>query len=898
MSRMHGFWHRVYVALSGERYTREIERELRFHLELERMAQGADGSVEAELAARRALGNVTYYREEVRRMTALGWFDRMGQNATFAVRGLRRSPGLAITVVATLALGLGVNAAMFSLLDRVFSEPPAGVVDPGHVYRLYVDHRGAQYSTIPIYAGYAYPQVRAILAAAPPTVQMAAYSTPDSIAAIVANERVPVQRSYVGSGYFTLLGIRAERGRLFAPEELRIETPAHVAVLSDGFWHRVFDGRSDAIGSTIRMGDKPYTIIGVAGASFTGVDLDVADVWTPANTVEASLGGFLGAKIPWYENFGMPFRLLMRAPSPAEESGALGSSTAAFRTVHIRGLMYDSLPKILDGPIVEAAGPMLATREVQVSTRAAGVSVIVLLVACANVVNLLLLRGSRRRREIAVRRALGVSRWRLYEQLAVESVILFVLGGAVAVGVAMWTGALARHLMLPRVHWGSAAVDGRTLLFIAGLSLAIGLLAGLAPALHAARPDLVESLKAGSRDSAYQRSRIRSALVVAQTALCVLLVVGAGLFVRSLSILESIDVGLDVPRLEMLSPTFAGAGSHDAVLSRALPQAAERIRRLPGVLAVGMAQAGPMSGYSFGPLSLPGRDSLPALPGQFGASYNNVSPDYFAATGIRIVAGRTFTTADRFGNGKRSGSVIVGESMAKLYWPRENPIGRCVILGGANGACSTVVGVASDAHRMSIVEHSVLQYYQPLDTNAAPRVLLVRADPSRLAVIAREANDILMHTVPGIDANHIQRMSQVLAPELRPWHLGATLFTAFGILALVIAGVGVYSIASYSVAQRTHELGVRMALGARISDIMELVIGEGLALVGAGVVVGLVAAYFMGRLVRALLFGVTPTDPSVMLVATVTLCVLAVVACAIPGIRAARVDPASALRSE
>ncbi|MEO6877956.1 MAG: FtsX-like permease family protein, partial [Gemmatimonadaceae bacterium] len=508
----------------------------------------------------------------------------------------------------------------------------------------------------------------------------------------------------------------------------------------------------------------------------------------------------------------------------------------------------------------------------------------------------LLLRASRRKREISVRRALGASQMRLYQQLAIESTLLALLGGTAALIVAFWVGNGLRRLMLPRVHWAVPAIDSHTVVFLLGLSMIIGLGAGVAPAFHAMRPNLTDSLKAGTREGAYQRSSVRAALLVLQTTLCVVLLVGAGLFLRSLDALKSIDVGYRIDDVTTIVPSFVTHGRHKAELTVGIPLAAERVAHVEGAEFVAYALNGPMLGSAGGPLNLPDRDSLPRAASGSYPSLNAVSPEYFRAVGLPIREGREFTPNDRGGPG---GVVIVSQAMARLYWPRTTALGKCLIIGKRTDACSIVVGVSADVHLMDIIEQPALQYFVPATNSGwAPGSLIIRSRPGRAAAVAHEAQRILAQTISGTDGAYTRRMSDVLEPQLRPWRLGATLFTAFGVLALAVAGIGIYSVVAYGVSQRTNEMGIRLALGARARDILDLVVGEGIRLLGIGIVLGVVVALALGRSISSLLFGITSNDASVLIGASSILTALGLLACAIPAWRATRVNPATALRAD
>jgi predicted permease len=893
MSLIDGIRHRIHVLFRREAYMREVERELRFHAELATLADSRDSDdrLAAELAGRKAVGNATYYREEVRRMTMLRWLDRARQDASYAMRGLKHAPAFTTTVVVTLALGFGVNAAMYTMLDQVYRRAPEGVVAPGEVRRLYMDvTRPKEPGGRHVFPQFEFPAFRAISGVSP--VALAAFTPSDSVALVRGETRTPVRESMVTGKYFSILGLRPQLGRFFVAEEDSIQTPTPVCVLSDALWRREFAADRGVLGKTVTVDHHPVTIIGVAPPNFTGVDLTLVDVWLPANMIES----FNGMPGPWYESFGGGMRVITRVRTSSDEVQLTTAGAVAMHGVHIRGFEYDSTSHLFLGPITEASGPMKPAQEVVVATRISWIAMIVLIIACANVTNLLLLRASRRKREISVRRALGASQMRLYQQLAIESTLLALLGGTAALVVAFWVGNGLRGLMLPRVHWAVPAIDGHTVVFLLGLSMVIGLGAGLAPAFHAMRPNLTDSLKAGTREGAYQRSSVRATLLVLQTMLCVVLLVGAGLFLRSLDALRSIDVGYRIDDVITVTPSFVTQGRHKDELTAGIPLAAERIARIDGAESVAYALSGPMQGSAGGALHLPGRDSLPRAAYLAYPSLNAVSPEYFRVVGLPIREGREFTPSDR---GGPAGVVIVSQAMARLYWPGTTALGKCLIIGERTDACSIVVGVSADVHLRQLIEQPALQYFVPATNSGwVPGSLIIRSRPGRAAAVAHEAQRILAQTVSGTDGAYARQMSDVLEPQLRPWRLGATLFTAFGVLALAVAGIGIYSVVAYGVSQRTNEMGIRVALGAQSRDILDLVVGEGVRLLGIGIVLGVVVSLALGRFIGSLLFGIMPNDASVLIGAASILIALGLLACVVPAWRATRVNPVTALRAD
>jgi predicted permease len=584
---------------------------------------------------------------------------------------------------------------------------------------------------------------------------------------------------------------------------------------------------------------------------------------------------------------------MARVPTGANEERVLTLATQAIRSVHLHGYEYDSTSLVKAGPIVRALGPGKREQELSISSRLAGVAIIVLAIACANVANLLLVRATRRRREIAVRCALGVSRFRLCEQLLTESVLLAVLGGVAAVAFAYWAATALRRLLLPNVQWADGAVDLRALAFVGTAALVVGVIAGLAPAFQATRPDLSNSLKAGARESAYQRSTLRTLLLVAQAALSVVLLVGAGLFVRSLNNVRALDLGYDVEHSVFVRPLFGASSPPKAEIAATIPSVAERLASAPGVEAIAYSAGLPMAFQSFGQLALPDRDSLPRLGDQRMPWYNSVSPGFLRATGVKLLEGREFSAADRAG---APGVLVVSQSMARAYWPGESPIGKCLIIGKRGSPCSTVVGVAADVHGMSVVEaphrQAPMQYYIPsaqANEYNAPQNIIVRIHSQNIGAFSRVAAQELKRAFPTMVRPRIVAMSQTLEREFRPWRLGAVLFTAFGALALIVAAIGVYSVVAYAVTQRMHEMGVRIALGAGLSDIVGLVTTETFKVVAVGVALGILASLALGRLVASLLYGLSPRDPMVMAAAAVVLCAIGVAASLVPAWRASRV---------
>ncbi len=500
----------------------------------------------------------------------------------------------------------------------------------------------------------------------------------------------------------------------------------------------------------------------------------------------------------------------------------------------------------------------------------------------------------RRRRETAVRLALGVSRRRLFAVRVLESALLTLLGGGAAVLLAAWGSDLVRALLLPDLAWRVSITDPTLLGFIAAASLAAGILAGLIPALQSSRPELMSALKSGGHGATSRRSRLRTGLLVAQAALSVVLLAGTGLFVRSLDAARRVDMGFDPGPMVMatLEPEGGYPGAERMV--ELYRSALDRVSRLGGVDAAAVATTIPFRNARGVDLRVPGVDSLPRTESG-GAYINAVTPGFFRAMGLEIVRGRGFAAEDDADNAQRV--AIVNRTMSDLVWPDAEALGQCLIIEGE--PCATVVGVVEDSRRFNLEEAPSMKYYVPLSQAPLPwppRGIVVRgaADPGVLvAPIQRE-----IQAMPGIRMVQTRPFAELVAPEFRAWRLGAGLFAAFGLLALAVAGVGLYSVLAFNVAERTGEIGVRSALGASRRRLVREIVGGGLKIAALGVVLGLAATLAAGPWIRELLYETSPGNPLVLGVVALTMLVVAATASGIPAWRAARIDPAEALRAE
>lgn len=819
-------------------------------------------------------------------MSGVELIDRIRQDIQYALRGLRRSPGFTAAVVLTLGLGLGVNAAMYSFLDRVFVKPPAAVANPDQVRRIYANVLFRDEPERIASTNFKYPHVREVVRLAGDSTAVGIFSPGrDTASANIGPRVVLTRRMLANTGYFTVLGVRPLLGRYFDAMEDRIETPQPVAVISHAYWKRAFDSDPAAVGSVIRIRDRAITVIGVAQEGFSGIDLDRADLWMPINNYNTE-----PATTPaWYDTHRNIFTMVARFETAAAERRFLGIGSRAMQQVRIPRYGFDTTAYLRTGPIVAAAGPATRGQEISISLRLAGVTLMVLLIAIANVTNLLLVRGTQRRREIAVRRALGVTHRRLLGQLLTESMVLAFLSGIVSILLAIWAGAALRALLLPQVNWPTGVLDLRTTAFAAGATMLVGLIVGTIPALQVWKPNVVASLKAGGSAGRQARSGLRTGLLIGQAALSVVLLVGAGLFVRSLNNVRSVDLGYDIEQTATATMTSTKAGL-SAAFTAATPAILASLSRIAGVEAVAASSHAPMGGIMGTPIRVPGLDSLPLIAGQGAAGYFNVTPDFFKATGLRLIAGRIFTETD-------PGGIVITETMAKAYWPTESALTKCIVQVRVSDICLPVIGVVEDIHAYGIVEKErPAHYFQ--NHSELRDLIVIRIDPDRLATAAPLIKAEIKRLLPMAENVIVAARSAALERELRPWRMGATLFTALGVLALVIAAIGVYSVIAYAVSQRANEMGIRIALGAQLGDITRLVMGEGLRTVAIGIGVGIALALVAGKLVASLLYGISPRDPVVIAAAALMLAVIGLAASVIPAIRAARVNPVTTLRCD
>ena len=831
----------------------------------------------------------------------MNW-DALWSDIRYAARGLRRKPGFTAAVIATLGLGIGANATMFGIVDQLLFRPPSYLLSPDRVHRIWLARtfeREGEFSS----SNMSYKRYQEFTDWNQTLERTAAFFFTDM--AIGTGESAREMRvGGVSSSFFGFFDAPPVIGRYFSADEDKVPDGTNVAVLGYGLWQTNYGGKPDVIGKTIQIGSKTSTIIGVAPRGFTGTAPTVPAAFVPITAFADDLFGSFGSDRPnrptYYGTHNMSWmEMLVRRKPGVTEANATAELTTMYRRSYQAqqaenpgATPIEKLkPRVIAAPVLRERGPNRGT-DTKVATWLAGVAGVVLLIACANVGNLLLARAFGRRREIAIRLALGVGRGQLLRQLVAESLMLAMLGAAAGLALAQWGGGLLRKLLLREADWTAVFQDPRVLLFTMAATLFVALLTGLAPALYAAHADISATLKAGAREGTYHRSRTRMVLLVAQVAMSVLLLVGAGLFVQSLLKVKTLDLGYNPDRVAFVSLEMRGVTLDGPGRVALRQQLMDRVNALPFVEASTRTVTVPFYMNMNQDLTVPGIDSVSKL-GDF--YYHAGDPDYFRVMGTRIVRGRGLTISDTKAASK---VIVVSQSMAQKLWPGQNALGQCVKVGADTMPCNEVVGIAQDIKRGSLTDEDGLQYYLSIDQ--AERTgggLFVRTRGSAKSH-TEELRRELQRGMPGASYVTITPLEDILAPEMRPWTLGATMFAVFGGLALLLAALGLYSVIAYNVAQRGQELAVRSALGARAKDVVRLILGEGLKLAFAGIVIGIGLALAASRWVGPLLFEMSPNDPAILGGVVATLFGVAILAGSIPAWRAARVDPNLALRSD
>ena len=875
----------------------DVDAEIAFHLQARVDALVARGwsleDASAEAATR--FGDPVVQRtvllaEAEHRDRRLDRFDRVDAivvEARLAVRRLKRAPLFALGVVATLALGIGANATMFAVLDRLFLRAPAQVARPEEVYALTAAPR--EQISYP-----AFVDLRTRLA---PEASIVVHTMPRELPIGVGDDGGSAHSVFVGGEYFRLLGVHPAVGQFFASDA----ADASVAVIGYELWQRAFDGDPSIIGRDLVVSSAHVRIVGIAPEGFNGIGDRPLDLWLPITLASALLPGG-GPQWAWRTADNAWLTPIVRASSGAHVQALEARATAILRAGGRERAGRDTVATAeLRSILPQRAG---LTPEAKIAALLGAVSLLVLLIACANATNLMLARVIQLEREIGIRVALGISRRRLRLGLLAESSILSAFGGAAAVVIAVAGTAVMRGVLLDGLTWNGRLVDLRTLGFIALASILVGLLTAIAPSWLALRQlDLSSLVGRATRGYVGGRKGVISALVVAQSGFSALLLIGTLLFVYSLTRVRHVSLGVDAEHAVMVSldgRTSRSLGSRADALFNELETA---VAHASGVASVALVEGAPFSKWFLATrIAGPGRASA-ANAIQQGAFIRAVTSAYFPTIGTRIIRGRPFSTLEDRANGELV--AILSASMARAIWPTGDAIGSCISLGADSMPCRHIVGIAEDT-RESVAQTSVKDdpyaaiVYVPLSQGrhtVGARMIVARiaSSPSTTVASVRRAIHAAAPTIPAPDVKLLETLHD---PELRPWRLGATMFGLFGAVALVLSALGVYSVIGHTTAQRTRELGVRMALGARAVDVVWLIGARGAMLVMIGLGIGAVSAVLLAPLVQPLLFETSARSPAVYAGVAGLVLVTGTVASLVPAIRAARRSPMSVIRSD
>jgi predicted permease len=879
------WWRRLWLRKKMEE---DLERELRFHLDqhtADLIAQGLDPS-EARRRARLALGGPEQVKEQCRDARGTRWLDNLPQDLRYGARMLSKNPGFTMIAAVTLALGIGANTTIFSFINGLALRPIAGVKEPERLVAVYTSDR----SSGQLFSDSSYPDYVDFRDQADAFSRLAAYSG-TTLTLTGADEAERLTGAYVTGNYFDTLGVEARAGRTLRADD---STPgaAPVAIISHGLWQRRFGGEASVIGRTITLDRRIYIVVGVAPESFRGLRLGAPpEFWLPMTTENVS--AHRGDRIL---NIVGRLKAGVSLKQAQSQITTIGAQLArAYPKTNLGTLAAPDKPR----PMTVVRESLIPPEGLQYAWVAFGLLLavvgLVLLIACANVANLLLARASMRRREIAVRLAIGASRWRLLRQLLTESLLLALLGGAGGLILAFWCSGLLPAFFSPNEVGGlDVSLDWRVLVFTLAASLLTGALFGLAPALESSRPDLVTALKDGAEIHGWRRRiTLRQALVVTQVALSLTLLIGAGLSLRSLSQALKFDPGFATQNLLIASLETRGVAMSEEQGQAFYRQALERIGSLPGVRSATLAAIAPISGGGTRRgVQIEGYEPPPNEGLELNC--NVVGLNYFNMMDIPLTQGRDFNAMDGAGG---PGVVIVNEELARRYFPGQNPIGKRLRFG-SNSPYREIIGVARSAKYRQLREAPLPFIYLPLDQEYRGGVtLLARAagGPASLAPAMRREIHSLNSDVP---VYAVRTMSEHIGEALAIDRMIAAMLGAFGGIAMLLAVVSIYSVVSYAVTQRVREIGVRVALGARGADVLKLVIGQGMKLVMIGMAFGLAISFALTRLTSSLLFEVSATDPATFAGVVAMLTTAALAACYIPARRAMNVDPMVALRCE
>jgi putative ABC transport system permease protein len=901
MSLLDGLRHQLRALTSSREYARELDEEMHFHLSLDAMqrehaARGALSAADARFASRRRFGNLTALTEETRAVAGLSFLDGIIQDARFALRTFRRSPTFTAVAVLTLAIGIGANTAIFSAVNAMLLRP-LPFPQPERLMQASLTVPPANGLPARSDMVWSYPKFVAFRDAQHIFSDLALY-TDDQNTISGGSEPERVRTEIAGARYLTTLGIQPALGRNFvADEDLHPDGP-RVAILSDALWQRRYNADPQVIGKTFDVDGKPFTVVGVLPRGFRGLS-GRAELLTnlmshPADELNEA----------WSHSFSLVARL---APSVSiaqakAEMPRLGVVVdRAFPHPEVKDRHWGAAARELDATRVDP----IVRKSLLVLLAAVG---LVLLIACANVANLFLVRASGRRREISVRLAVGAGRGRLIRQLLTESVILSLAGGVAGLAIAWWGVRLLAELDpgqalrvqslsgIGAVNFSDIHLDGATLAFAFMLAMLTGIIFGLVPALQSTHRSLTGALKedAGSGDGSKRILTSRNILATVEIALAVVLLAGSGLMLRSLNKLLNVNPGFDPSHtltMRFNTPEEFGNDSLPGFFDEVL----DRTSALPGATGSALIDCAPLSGRCNGTVIV-FRDRPAPSPGtepEVGLHW--VSPTWHSIMRVPLVRGRFFTRDDRVGVRK---VVLVNAAAARKFWPGQDPIGRPVSVGQGGFWKDTayVVGVVGDVRFGSLDSAATPDVYLSYYQSPRPRMMLMLRAAGDEKSLAAPARRLVQELLPSSPVYEVLTMQERTADAMRYARFSTIILALFGLVALGLATMGTYGVISFGVAQRTREIGIRVALGASRSELLRMVVRQGLALAIVGGAIGLVAALAATRVLRSLLYEVVPTDPLTFAAILAVLVLAVLVASWIPARRAATIHPSEALR--
>jgi predicted permease len=879
------------------RIGRAVDEELAFHIE-ERVRELVASGIDAATARARAtaeFGDLEAARMDLRRIDELAatrsWAGEsvadLVTDARRAARGLVRRPAYALVAIATLALGIGANSTMFSLVDRLLLSAPPYITDADAVVRMRFENAQPQSGRI-TWVGAPYDFYR-VLTESRPRFDVAGSTV---LAMSIRVNREPRAASIVATTprYYSLLGVQPAIGRFPIDNDASDDRSV---VLSHALWTRELGEAADVIGRDVTIGEETFRVIGVAPRGFTGTGIEPVDAWIPLSAATPGLPrGWQTAP------FDRRISVVARPPAGVTKAAMNAEATRYYRAWSAAPPYSDTTATVRLSTLMpgrDSEGGMTAESRVVLWLQA--VSVLVLIIAVANVANLLLLRAIDRRRETAVCMALGVGRIRLVRHIMLESLWLGGAAAVIAALLARWAGPFLWRLLLP-AGAESSVTPWRDAALVGGLALGSALAMTIVPAVLQLKTPTNDALRNGARGASRRGTIAGDLLVVLQVACAVVLLVGSGLFVRSMLRVSARDLGFELERVLAVRTDHGQSRADTAVVDRFLRDALTRLQGLPGVVHVAAGLTAPYRPSMGAPIFLPGRTELPGV-GQNALGYPSffaVTSGFFTTMGLTLVSGRDFGDADAPSAPR---VVIVDATMAKTFWPNEDALGKCFRIGADTAPCRTIVGVVQDTRRSPTETRHALRYYLPITQVSTPRLeryLFVRTSRSPEAMTAQvRAAVAAVSATPFVE---LFPMTQLLDPYTKPWRLGRAVFVAFGVLATVIATIGLYGVIAFGVTQRRRELGIRIALGAPRSRVLRSVMVSAGVRMAIGCVVGIAGAYVLGRRLHDLLFQTSPTDPLVFTAALSVVVFATLVACALPAWRAVRVDPTVSLRSE